>query len=244
MDAPGGEAGGPLIALDGIGVTLGSSPILADVSLSVDPGERLAIVGHNGAGKSTLLDVMLGLRPIDAGTLSVLDQAPPAKGVGFVPQEPGASLLPWYTMRRNIVLPLLARGDSGSACDRALAEVQGRLDPERTLDLDARPENLSGGQRQLGALMRALIAEPRLLLCDEPFSALDPGARARMRERLRSACEAPGGPALVLVTHDIEDMLSLVDRVVVLSGRPATIAHSIDSGGASARADIERALAS
>ena len=173
------------VELANVAVTLGDRCVLRDMSLRVAEGERVALVGANGVGKSTLLDVVLGLRAVDAGTVTVHGAPPPASDVGFVPQDPGASLLPWYTVRENIVLPLRVRSASEPARERALQEVCQRFDPNASLDLDARPDNLSGGQRQLTAFLRALVARPRLLLCDEPFSALDTDARARVRETLR-----------------------------------------------------------
>ncbi len=233
----------PLLALDGVAVSLGDRPVLRDFDLRIGPDERVAIMGPNGVGKSTLLDIMLGLRPVDRGDVDVLGSRPPNRRVGFVPQDPGASLLPWFTVRQNVLLPLDARGVSRDEAEAALERARSQLDPEHTLNLDARPSRLSGGERQRAALMRGVIGQPSLLICDEPFSAIDAPSRARARAALRAVCEAKDGPGLVIVTHDSATALSLATRVVLLSGQPATISFDIDTATEDAAAQLAAGLA-
>lgn len=223
-----------LVALDDVRVSLGGAEVLGGISLTLRRGERLAVLGTNAVGKSTLLDVVLGLTAC-RGAVCVDDEVRP----GFVPQDPGASLLPWFDVRQNVLLPLEARGADPSTWGAALEEVRAKLDPDGALDLDAYPQALSGGQRQLAALMRGLIGRPRLLVCDEPFSAIDAPSRARLRRALEEVCEAEGGPSLLLVTHDVETALTLSTRLLVLAGKPARVAHELDPR----RPDVHEALA-
>lgn len=213
----------PVAELSGVALAFDGRPLFRDLSLRIERSDRLAIVGDNGVGKSTLLDVLLGIRRPDAGRVVILGEPPPCASVGFVPQDPGASLLPWLRAGDNVVLPLRAQGVPRHERRRRLHETRARLDPDGTLDLDAYPETLSGGQRQLVALMRAVVARPVLLVCDEPMSALDVAAKARLRRTLASLLEAPDGPALVMVTHEPEDVRGLARRIVRLSGRPARL---------------------
>lgn len=230
------------VSLTDVHVALGRREVLGGVELHVGAGERVAIVGGNGVGKSTLLDVVLGIRPVDRGRVAIDGGAPGPSGVGHVPQDPGASLLPWFRARRNVLLPLECRGASPAEQARALDRVRRELDPERTLDMEAHPETLSGGQRQLVALMRGLVARPRLLLCDEPLSAMDAPARVRLRASLARVCGGPDGPTLIAVTHDVDDMVELADRVLVLAGRPARVVQRIETARPGAREAIGAAL--
>lgn len=213
----------PVARLDRIHLALGGRPLFQGLSLRIERGERLAVVGDNGAGKSTLLDLLVGVRTPDAGRVEILGRPPPSGEVGFVPQEAGASLLPWLRARDNALLPLRARRVGRRERQRRLDEVRALLDPDGTIPLDAHPETLSGGQRQLVAIMRAVVARPALLVCDEPTSALDGGARVRLRHALATLTTHPCGPALVLVTHDPADLPGVADETVRLSGRPAVL---------------------
>jgi NitT/TauT family transport system ATP-binding protein len=203
-------------------VVRGEQTIFSGLSLQVGEHERVAVRGPNGCGKSTLLDVLLGLRALRKGTVTVLGQPPPSPEVGFVPQDPGASLLPWLSVRDNVALPLRLLGAPRHSIETAVCEVRDRLDPQHSLPLSLRPAQLSVGQRQLAALLRALIARPRLLLCDEPFSALDAASRAHLREVLARTTGGASGPALVFVTHDPDDLAELAERSILLTRERAT----------------------
>jgi len=217
-------------------------PVLADVSLVIGPHEVVALVGPNGAGKSTLMDVVVGLRRPTTGEIRVLDGVPPSMRVGFVPQDPSGSLLPWLSIRDNIGLPLRVRGAARDAVARAVDAVVARYDALWHIDLDGDPVRLSGGERQLVALLRALVAGPELLACDEPFSALDAPSRERLRDVMRAACRAEDGPAMLFVSHDVDDVMRLADRVVVLAGRPATLTTDLHTSAPDARARLEAVL--
>lgn len=228
---------GPLLELRDVGVSFGDVEVLGGVDLELRRGERVAVLGTNAVGKSTLLDVVLGLTDF-RGEAVVHDEARP----GFVPQDPGASLLPWYDVKQNVRVALEARGVDPGLWDEELTRVREQLDPSGRVDLAAYPQALSGGQRQLVALMRALVGRPALLLCDEPFSAIDAPSRARLRVALRDVCEAEGGPALLLVTHDVETALTLSTRLLVLAGAPAKVVAELDPQAADAHEALSEAL--
>lgn len=207
-----------VIELAGVDVLIAGACVLRAIDLQVRAGERVALCGPNGAGKSTLLDVVVGVRRPDRGSARVLGRAPPARALGFVPQDAGASLLPWLSVRQNLAVPLRIRGRGAHERDRAVELAAALVDPEATIDLDAAPDALSGGQRQRVALMRALAGRPAVLVWDEPFSAIDARARAQVRALLRELCR-PGGLSLLIATHDAADVRELEARVVELDSR-------------------------
>jgi sulfonate transport system ATP-binding protein len=182
--------------------------VLQGTSLSIEPGEFVAIVGKSGCGKSTLLRLMAGLESPTNGTVT-LDSQVPKSGSAIVRmmfQDP--RLLPWQRVRDNVALGLSA--DRRSDAADALAEV-GLAD--RGGDW---PSVLSGGQRQRVALARALASRPRVLLLDEPLGALDALTRLDMQALIERVWREHGFTA-VLVTHDVEEAVALADRIIVLS---------------------------
>jgi molybdate transport system ATP-binding protein len=193
-----------------------------DVDLRIGASETVAIVGPNGAGKSTLLAVIAGLLRIDRGTVAldgqILDGGPEVPFVlpedrrcGVLFQE--LLLLPWLTARDNVAYGLRCRGTPRTAARRVADHWLQRVGVPEVRD--ALPRALSGGQAQRVALARALAGEPRLLLLDEPLSAVDASARLALRRDLRTHLDAFAGPRL-LVTHDAIDAFALADRIAVL----------------------------
>ena len=198
----------------------GEVEALRDVSFDVQEGEFCSIVGPSGCGKSTLLSALAGLERLSGGSLE-LDGEPvcgPSRKVGFMPQRD--QLFEWRSIWGNVTLGLTVRGENTpqrQAHVRELLERYGLADFAQK-----RPSQLSGGMRQRCALIRTLAAQPKVLLLDEPFSALDYQTRLAVSADIYRIIRQEGKTAL-LVTHDISEAISLSDRVVVLSHRPAVV---------------------
>ena len=203
----------------------GETEALSDLSFQVQTGEFLAVVGPSGCGKSTLLSLICGLLKPDSGRI-LLDGQPVLEGdtrIGYMLQKD--HLLEWRSIYKNILLGLEIRKEltpEKLAHAEALLQTYG-LDRFR----DARPSQLSGGMRQRAALIRTLVLEPELLLLDEPFSALDYQTRLNVSDDIGKILKSSGKPA-ILVTHDISEAISMADRVLILSARPATVRKIID----------------
>jgi len=196
---------------------------LADVSLRVGAGDFIALLGPSGCGKSTLLRLLAGLDTPDTGTVRWDADAPGS--VGYVFQD--ATLLPWASAADNVRLPLRLHGESATASAprvvAALAQV-GLAGFER-----ARPRELSGGMRMRVSIARSLVANPQLLLMDEPFAALDEFTRHSLQEDLL-ALQAQAGCGVVFVTHSIYEAAFLARRIVLMSPRPGRIVQEVASG--------------
>ncbi len=198
---------------------------LRGIDLTVAEGEFVAVVGRSGCGKSTLLRMIAGLLPPTAGTVTV-GGAPvtgPRRDVAMLFQRP--ALLPWRSVLDNVLLPVEIRGrrtahDRQRALD--LLDVTGLAGFERRL-----PHELSGGMQQRVALCRSLIIEPRIMLMDEPFSALDALTREELSGELQRI-HMGNRATIVFVTHSIDEAVLLADRVVVLSPRPGRIRETVD----------------
>jgi len=215
------------IRIDGVSLTFRgarTAHVLDAVDLDVAPNEVIGLIGPNGCGKSTLLRVLAGLVPADGGRVA-LDGDPvtgPDERVGLVFQEP--RLLAWRTAEENVRFPMELAGWSGER-QRARADDLLGLVGLREF-ARAKPSTLSGGTRQRVSIARALALEPRVLLLDEPFSALDALTRERFNLELLRLWERTGTTILV-VTHSIPEAIFLADRVVVMSPRPAHVVADI-----------------
>ncbi len=198
---------------------------LADVSLVVQRGEFVCLLGPSGSGKSTLLRIIGGLLSADRGTIELAGKPllAPHPAIGFVFQ--GANLMPWRTVVENVLLPVEVQQGTIANRDRTAA-----LDLLELVGLQefatAYPKQLSGGMRQRAVLARTLLQRPRLLLMDEPFGALDALTRERLNlELLRLYDEYD--MTVLMVTHNIPEAVLLADRVVVLSERPGRVIANV-----------------
>jgi sulfonate transport system ATP-binding protein len=203
MAADAGQLTAGSVRVSGLDRRFGSRAVLDGLDLTIAPGEFVALLGHSGSGKSTLLRALAGIDYDASGGGAV--EAPAA--VSMVFQD--SRLLPWLRVLDNVVLGLSGGSAAVAHAREALAEV-GLAGRER-----AWPNQLSGGEQQRAALARSLVREPQLLLADEPFGALDALTRIRMQRLLRDLCERHR-PAVLLVTHDVDEAVRLADRVVVL----------------------------
>jgi nitrate/nitrite transport system ATP-binding protein len=193
--------------------------VLADVNLSIEEGEFVAIVGFSGSGKTTLIATIAGLVPADSGEI-LLNGAPtagpgPDRGVVFQ----SYSLLPWLSVRGNVQLAVDAVFAHWSKQQRA-EHVRKHIEMVGlTHAADRRPAELSGGMRQRVAVARALAMDPKILLLDEPLSALDALTRAKLQDELESIWERQR-KTVILVTNDVDEALLLADRVIALKPGP------------------------
>ena len=208
----------PVLTVKSITKRFADTHVVKDVSFTVYPSEIFALLGPSGCGKTTTLRIIAGFEVADTGTIAMAartlaskdTQLPPeSRGIGFVFQD--YALFPHKNVFENVAFGL--RKVSKQVRQESTFAV---LDTVGLTDLHARlPHHLSGGEQQRVALARAIIARPKLLLLDEPFSSLDPGLRQSTREEVRSVLKAEGISA-VLVTHDQEEALSFADRLGVM----------------------------
>jgi iron(III) transport system ATP-binding protein len=206
------------LEIAGLGKRFGNTVALDDITLSVDQGAHVAVVGPSGSGKTTLLRIIAGFETpasgtvrLDGGLLIDGKSAVPThqRSIGVVVQD--GALFPHLTVRENIGFALLRRDHHQRA--RVLELLQ-LVELDGTL-LERRPDQLSGGQQQRVALARALARRPKLMLLDEPFSALDTGLRASLRGAVANLLRS-AGVTTILITHDQAEALSFADQVAVL----------------------------
>ncbi|GAA3537002.1 ABC transporter ATP-binding protein [Amycolatopsis ultiminotia] len=196
-----------------------------DLSMSVDPGQFVAVVGPTGCGKSTTLSLVSGLQPASAGRVLVhgTDVQSIPDGVGYMFQTD--AVMPWRSVLENVASGPRFRG-AGKAQARAKAadwiERVGLAGFEKYY-----PHQLSGGMRKRVALAQTLVTDPKILLMDEPFSALDVQTRALMQDELLRLWSGSGA-AVIFVTHDLDEAIALADKVVVLTTSPATVKDVFD----------------
>lgn len=202
----------------------GETKALKDISFGVREGEFIAIVGPSGCGKSTLLSIIAGLLAPEQGTIAVNnpDGSLHYPKIGYMLQRD--HLFEWRTVYRNVTLGLeLNHKMTKENLDKidTLLKDYG-LDKFR----DKRPSELSGGMKQRAALIRTLALEPQLLLLDEPFSALDYQTRLFVSSDICRLIRA-AGKTMIIITHDLSEAISLADKIIVLSGRPAVVKNQM-----------------
>jgi len=216
----------PALSLTGISKYFDKLEVLRDISVQVGQGEILALLGASGCGKSTLLNILSGLLQADKGTLHIggvaAEQFDGWRRVAYMFQED--RLLPWRSVRSNVAFGLEGTGLTKAERLARANEVLRLVELEEFAT--AWPHQLSGGMRSRVALARSLVAEPDVLLMDEPFSKLDPQTRTQMHQELLRL-QALKGMTVVFVTHDVEEAVVLADRVVVLEPRPGRVRETV-----------------
>ena len=199
---------------------------LSDIALSVAEGSFVSIVGPSGCGKSTLLQILAGLLPSTSGEVRIdghTVQGPQPGKIAVVFQDP--TLLPWKTALENVLFPLEVQGrpaDARRESANAMLELVGLREFTHRY-----PHELSGGMRQRVSIARGLAQDPRIILMDEPFGALDEQTRMRMGQELLTIWERTR-KTILLITHSLTEALFLSDQVLVMSGRPGRIVERID----------------
>ncbi len=214
-----------IVSFQAVEKRYGDGPLVLDqVGLEVAPADFVSLIGPSGCGKSTLLRLIAGLSPVTAGTLTINGRTPAeaAAELALVFQEP--TLLPWLTVGHNVELAQKLRGISAAARaparDRALDLVQ------LTGRAAAYPRQLSGGQKMRVSIARALTLEPKILLLDEPFGALDEMTREHLNEELLAIREQQAWTAF-FVTHSVAEAVFLSNRILVMSANPGRIHREV-----------------
>jgi len=202
--------GQPAVRIRGYGRRFGGRTVLSGIDLDLYDGELVALLGASGSGKSTLLRALSGQDPAAEGHVTV----PRERAMVFQDHR----LLPWKRVWRNVLIGVSRVGKKEALAALAEVGIAGRS--------GAWPGTLSGGESQRVALARAFIRRPRLLLLDEPFGALDALTRLRMHRLLRELC-ARHHPATLLVTHDVDEAISLADRILVISDHRISLDHHV-----------------
>jgi NitT/TauT family transport system ATP-binding protein len=210
-----------------VGVRFSSETIYDDLTFDVEEGEFLCILGPSGCGKSTSLRIMGDLLAATTGEVAVGGRAPTDawQDIAYIFQSP--RLVPWRDALGNVALAMELRFDR-----MARSEIEARARELLSLvglatDMRKFPSMLSGGERQRVAIARALSVDPKIILMDEPFSALDLNTRRRLREEIISIWRTTG-KTIVFVTHDIDEALVLSDRVLLMSNKPTSLLETIE----------------
>lgn len=229
------NAAADAIVFDGVRLTLGGEPIYDSLDFTVRKGEFVCLLGPSGCGKSTSLRIAGDLVPPDAGRVEVLGKSPKDawQDIAFVFQSP--RLVAWRNALSNVLLGAelrfgRAEGRKRAAKARDLLALVGLADSANKY-----PLMLSGGERQRVAIARALAVDPAIIMMDEPFSALDPNTRRRLRAEIVRIWQETG-KTILFVTHDIDEALTLADRIVLLSKKPTRVLEIFDVKAARPRA--------
>jgi len=231
----------PLIRISDVSKTYQNGTVaLSDVDLDVAHGEFVSLIGPSGCGKSTLLRLIAGLGQVSSGTiespLSRRDaRGEPIRDLGFVFQDP--TLMPWATVADNVYLPLKLSGVGRRAAKPRIEEALAMVKLESFAQ--AYPRELSGGMKMRAAIARALVVEPKVLLMDEPFAALDEITRFRLNNDLLRLWQEQRW-TVVFVTHSVFESVYLSNRIVVMSSRPGRIVGEVEIDAPYPRGDAFR----
>jgi sulfonate transport system ATP-binding protein len=206
--------------ISGLAKSYGSKPVLGPIDLELEPGTITVVIGRSGCGKTTFLRCLGGLEVPTAGLIRIGDGTVRRAEIGYVFQEP--RLMPWLTVSRNVSFGLSGR--PARARGQAVAEALALVGLPQAGSL--LPKQLSGGMAQRVALARALAPGPALILLDEPFSALDPFTREQMQEHLLHL-HRHYRTTMVMITHDMDEALTLAHRIILMAGPPGRIACDV-----------------
>ncbi len=216
------ERGDPAVEFSGVTTAFAGETVLAHIDFRVEEGEFVCLLGPSGCGKSTTLRLLGGLLRQDSGRIRVAGRPPEEawSELAYVFQQP--RLLPWRNVLSNVMLGMELRGSSADRAARRQRAVEQLELAGLGNDQRKYPGALSGGERQRVSIARALALDPRIILMDEPLSALDVSTRKRLRGEIHDLW-ARTGKTVLFVTHDIDDALALADRVLIFSGKPTRI---------------------
>jgi NitT/TauT family transport system ATP-binding protein len=215
------------LSVEGLSKSYGKIDVLSNLNLRVEPGEVISIVGPSGAGKTTLLRCLSGLLPPTSGAVKVGDEPvrEPVAEIGLVFQDYRGSMMPWMRAVENVAFPLQGKGVPKA---QRLARARECLEAVGLPGVgDRYPWQMSGGMQQRVAIARAIAYDAQILLMDEPFGSLDAQTRFDLEDlvlSIRRQMEI----SIVVVTHDIDEAVYLADRVIVLSGHPATVIDTVE----------------
>jgi nitrate/nitrite transport system ATP-binding protein len=230
------------ISIEGIAKRYGAATIFADLWLSVRRGEFTCVIGHSGCGKTTVLNILAGLDQPSTGVVIVDGQAIEGPSLDRAVIFQSHALLPWRSVMGNVAYAVASKW-------RGHSRTQIHTQAQRFIDLvgltgseTKRPAELSGGMKQRVGIARALAIEPKIMLMDEPFSALDALTRGTLQDEVRRICLTTGQTAF-MITHDVDEAIYLADRIVLMTNGPdARLAEIVDNPlpKERGRADIHR----
>jgi nitrate/nitrite transport system ATP-binding protein len=213
------------LSIEGLGVTFSkgarTSEVLRGVELQVNKGEFVSIIGHSGCGKTTLLNVVAGLVPASTGAVILDGTAVQSPGPDRAVVFQNHSLLPWLSVYDNVKLAVdKVFAGTKSKAERREWVMENLALVQMTHAKDKRPSEISGGMKQRVGIARALAMQPKVLLLDEPFGALDALTRAHLQDSVTEIQEKLGNTVL-MITHDVDEAVLLSDRIVMMSNGPA-----------------------
>jgi NitT/TauT family transport system ATP-binding protein len=216
-----------LIAFRGVSLALGGRPILEDINLDVRKREFICVVGPSGCGKTTLLRLIAGLLQPQKGAVTYNGKVvtEPASDIALIFQDYSKALLPWRTSTGNVSLALEANGTPKAQRAQIIEALLAKVGLAQ--HADKYPVQLSGGMQQRLQIARCLAQEPKVLLMDEPFGALDAMTRQVLQDEVLRIAES-GGTSVFFVTHDLEEAIYLGDRVIALRPNPGRVAEVFD----------------
>jgi nitrate/nitrite transport system ATP-binding protein len=209
------------LSIESLGVAFGRAEVLREVNLKVEESEFVSIIGHSGCGKSTLLNVVAGLVPATTGAVILDRQAVEEPGPDRAVVFQNHSLLPWLSVYENVRLAVdKVFGGKKSRAERREWTLHNLALVQMSHAADKRPGEISGGMKQRVGIARAFAMEPKVLLLDEPFGALDALTRSKLQDSIMEI-HAKLGNTVLMITHDVDEAVLLSDRIVMMTNGPA-----------------------